>query len=172
MEEITHLYLFECGLFMYVHLWFKDVVKCKLHPWVHDCIVESRVMREIQEHYAYSSPFHVVSLYPCEKQPWEAPGIFLPHSYFSALSQCPCLGPCYSMGLQLHVSRIPQGFTAYPYSRAGVAIPRGMPICRGPGRSGVNQSNCVRVVHYSLELYIHVSLSFQGPLRHLTGLIK
>ena len=47
----------------------------------------------------------------------------------------------------LHVPRIPQCFTAYPYSGAGVAIPWDMNICRG--RPGVKQSWCEKARHYS-----------------------
>ncbi len=71
-----------------------------------------------------------------------------PREFFTPRLPCCTFTLCpYSMGFRLHVSRIPQGFTAYPYSGAGVAIPRGMPICRG--RSGVKRFKCERTGRYS-----------------------
>ena len=43
----------------------------------------------------------------------------------------------FSAGFGVHISRIAQGLTAYPYSGAGMVFPRLMPICRG--RPGANQ---------------------------------
>ena len=80
------------------------------------------------------------------------------------LSHYPRLGP-FSMGFRLHVSRIPGGFTAYPNSRAGVTIPRGMPIRQG--RSGVKQSKCERAGCFPREqrsvkraIHLHVPAGF------------
>ncbi len=91
-------------------------------------------------------PFSHCISYPRGIQPWGGPrSLFtpgLPRCTFTLSRQ-----GSYTTGFRLHVSRIPRGFTAYPYSRAGVAIPRGMPICWG--RSGVKRSKCERAGCYS-----------------------
>ena len=51
------------------------------------------------------SPYYTISLTHMEY----SPGTFLPHLYPNALSHCP-------------LSRLPLGFTVYPYSGARVAI--------------------------------------------------
>ena len=71
--------------------------------------------------------------------------MFLPHGFSGALSQ----GVLIPEGSSCTFQEYP-GFTAYPYSRAGVAIPRGMPICLG--KSGVKQSKCERDSRYSPRL--------------------
>ena len=78
-------------------------------------------------------------------------GIATPHKFFSVylitprnkslgrleqfldpmFTRCTFTGP-YSTGFWLQ--EYPLGFTACPYTRAGVAFPLGMPICRGRSR--------------------------------------
>ena len=72
----------------------------------------------------FVKPFwHCIS-YPRRIQPWGGPKTVCTQHFTLAHFHT---GP-YFPGFKLHISRTPQGFTTYPFSRAGVATPRGLPV--------------------------------------------